>query len=127
MIARTPLYPPSPLRRLPDDGTCTKAPIAPAGYKFTQGMNHAGDNILNCSVLGEDNFTSGWPDLADLCSNTTGCVAVNMYVDTVTSNYMYCLKTSGTYLVDASDLMPDACLGILVKVLAGEWLGGHGS
>ena len=77
-------------------------------------MNHAGDNIGDCVEFGQD-VNGGWLELAELCSSTKGCVAVNAYVDPDTSNYTYCLKTSGTDLTDDSDMF-QACLGILVKV-----------
>ena len=105
--------PPSP----PGNATCTKPPAAIAGYKFSQGMNRAmnGDSIGDCGVLGQ-NFTGGWPELAELCSNTTGCDAVNMYRDPIELTYMYCIKSDGTDLEGDADYMTQACLGILVKV-----------
>ena len=90
-------------------------------------MNHGGDNIQNCSILGDNNVTGGWPELADLCTSTEGCVAVNLYADADTHEYMYCLKSDGTGLEYNNYLMTGPCMGILVKVLPGEWLGGHGN
>ena len=76
-------------------------------------MNHQGDDIEECGTLSDG--MGGWPELATLCSNTTGCVAVNMYY-TDNDGYMYCLKSNATNLTASPNTMPQACLGTLVKV-----------
>ena len=101
---------------LPDGESCTKAPVAPAGYKFTQGKDNYGSNI-QCATLGDVTGQMGeasgsWPELAALCSATGGCAAVSLYA--TNTSYDFCLKSTGVGLQN-TDSMNGFCLGILVK------------
>ena len=104
----------------PDNETCTKAPVAPRGYVFVQGMGHAGDNIpakisddMECDTLPVE-FSAGWTELAMYCSDRVECVAVSQFW--TGTNYKFCLKSNATNLTASPDTMPQACLGTLVKL-----------
>ena len=77
--------------------SCTKAPVAPAGYKFTQGKDNSGSNI-HCATLGDVTGQMGeasgsWPELAALCSAISGSAAVSLHTSDI--NYEFCLKSGG--------------------------------
>ena len=100
----------------PPSPSCTTAAVAPAGWTF-----HQQQDCSNCTIVCrelEGTAPASWPqEQTDACAAMPYCHAVSYDFEYNASGVkVFCYKAAGYSLEDhASDYMPEACMGIMVK------------